>query len=66
MDQPRPVTLWFYYDKNNFCEFNHLEYGWSTNPSPIANCDFQKKSWKNRMWEKKFGHLIDNKVCYDN
>jgi hypothetical protein len=46
---------------------NHFSEGWSEEdyPLPVKEEYSNQKAWKDQKWQKKFAHLVDNKVVYE-
>ncbi len=63
------ITVWerkfwkkIKYEKVLVIEHNHIENGWNFRPKPVANCDYQKKDWKEAIWVKRHSYLKNNGV----
>lgn len=57
----KKITCW-YRVVNNERQWNHFEYGWTDRTSPFPVNKEQAKMWKDVMWEKKYGFLVDGVV----
>lgn len=63
----KPVTLWYRYDpEKEIWNYNHLEYGHSTETAPAPNCDYQRRAWKNGIWRKEHTNMNKQNVVQEN
>ncbi len=62
----KKVTLWYKYNKDKEGKisfpYNHLENSWNLNAYPTPVSKEQENMWKNNIWLKEFGYLINDVV----
>ena len=57
------VTIWERYNKRiKDFEHNHIEDGFNDCDKPTAISKFQEGMWRNAIWRKSLGSLVDGCV----
>ena len=56
-----PITVWRTLEDGH----NHWDSGHLPGISPIPNCEYQKKKWKDRVWGKSFRWILWYKVKFN-